>query len=313
MFDECLENLFDSVVEKEDGEQDRDFFKRRGSILRGKFTDMLDTSKAYTFLMVHHENRHIMNYEAELGSNYKVIFHLNMRDRDTGKDMGRCVTENLESIGVKYVPIYKSPEEALQVLRGEGQYPMYGFIVRREQRILRVSAADIIQREESDLGNHNKWQNMLWTFLQNKCHYTVEDYVREYAQDLDMPRDQLGRVMKPENLIQEVMNMIVSTITSLYKSTTKYNVHMRRFRMDKEIDGALPPILRFHLGQLRRLQITDHTHAMIGYNAIYDYFRHHQTLKNIRLLIRFFALHDGPEMDIRQQEYCKCLHSLLTN
>lgn len=309
MLDECLERIFGQEIVQEEGEPDRDFYKRRGGILRTQWTDLLNPSHAYTFLMVHHENRHIMNYEKELGEKYSVLYHLHTRKKgvDVVDDEG---VEFLKGSGIQSVKVFESPEEALKCLR---ENPIYGFIVRKDARVLRVSAGKILQHEESDLGNHNKWQNMLWTFLQNKCHFTVEDYIREYAQDLELPRDHLGRVMQPDKLIQEVIQMIVSTITNLYKSTTKYSVHTRKFRMDKEMDGALPPILRFHLGQLRRLQITDHTHAMIGYTAVYDYIRHHQTLKNIRLLIRFFAMHDGPEMDVRQQEYCKTLHSLLTN
>lgn len=316
MMDECLQELFtDDVIVKNENETERDYFMRRGQILRNRFTGLLDVSKTYTFLMVHHENRHIMDYTEEFGDNYKVFFHLNTKDR---KDF---LMENFERVpeleekGVKYVRVYDSPEHALMCLRDNNPYPSYGFIVKRQNAsgIIRVSMPHIVEREETDLGNHNKWQNMLWSFLQNKDQFTVEDYVKKYASDIVLPTDSLGRLVEAPYLVTTVVESIVQILYTLYRSTTHYTIKTRRFKMNKEMDASLAPILRFHLGQLRHLQVTQHTHATITHEAVFDYVRHHQSLKNIRLLIRFFASYKGPEMSFRQTECFSLLDKMLSN
>jgi len=59
--------------------------------------------------------------------------------------------------------------------------------------------------------------------------------------------------------------------------------------MNLEADKQLPPILRFHLAQLRHIQITTHHFAPISIKAVYHYLCLHNTMKNIRLLIQFFS------------------------
>jgi hypothetical protein len=47
--------------------------------------------------------------------------------------------------------------------------------------------------------------------------------------------------------------------------------------------------MRFHMSQLRNIQVTTHDHSMISPHAIYHYLCHHQPMKNLRLLIKYFA------------------------
>ena len=50
-------------------------------ILRNKFVASLNPEMAYEFIIIHHENVHIINYTNVLGENYKELIHVNTKNR----------------------------------------------------------------------------------------------------------------------------------------------------------------------------------------------------------------------------------------
>jgi hypothetical protein len=76
---------------------------------------------------------------------------------------------------------------------------------------------------------------------------------------------------------------------NLYRTTTTYNPVTNRFKMNKQLDETYHPMLRFHLAQLRYIQVSDHANRYITPKSVYDYLCHHHTLKNVRMLIKYFA------------------------
>jgi hypothetical protein len=78
-------------------------------------------------------------------------------------------------------------------------------------------------------------------------------------------------------------------IYAAYKATTTFNRNTKRFYIIREVDATLSPIMRFHMAQLRNIQITTHDHSIISPQAVYHYLCHHQTIKNLRGLVKAFA------------------------
>ncbi len=300
MLDEALHEMFCSEQPFEDSSEHR-------KEVRDKFTSHLDETLSYTFLLVHHENSHIMDYTVELGEKYHKVFHIGTRSRTEHMSIPRHKV--LEDIGVRYAQAFENATEALNTLTDK----MYGIIVYREDgTLLKVSHTSIVEREECDLGNPNKWVNILWVYMQNKPHYQIKDYVSKYAPKLDLPKDPQGRELSPSYIVHTVMCTMQDILYGLYLSTTTYFVEYRRFRMDKVADGKLSPILRFHLAQLRYLQINNHTHSILTMKAVYHYMCHHTTIKDIRLLISFFASNNDFSMRPRQALCFKVLSELLS-
>lgn len=310
MLDEILTKYFPNAVQPIDETEktDKQVMREHSRALRDAFCAHLDVKKAYSFLLVHHENRHVMDYTSELGENYGVLFHLATRDRDT------LVTEDLSSqpfasIGIKYSTVFDTPEDALTYINNNN---VYGFVVKRPDGMLKVSVDDIVVKEECDLGNPNKWQNMLWVYMQNKPHYHIDDYIKQYAPNLSYPIDGMGRTLAPTYIIHTVVCTMRDILYGLYLSTTSYYPNVQKFKMNKDIDASLAPILRFHLAQLRHLQVTSHTHGLLTPKAVYHYICHHQTLKNIRVLIHHIATSGGAyKMKYRQAECFGILDQLL--
>lgn len=255
--------------------------------VRERFAEILDADKAYSFVLVHHENRaeRGVDYTATCGERYAKLVQIVVRDRAT--------MEELEDVAVADAPtlhraeVFPTPQAALDELR-RGDKPVYGIIVKRADGALwKVCRAETVAREERDMGNPNKWQNMLWVYMQNKEHYRVADYAKE--NNIAGVLAENDRLLEPNFIVNTVFNHMRDVLYGLYRETTQYYPRFRRFRMDREADAALPKMLRFHLGQMRHLQVTEHTHGILTPIAVYHYLCHHNTVKNIRLLIQFFA------------------------
>jgi hypothetical protein len=281
----------------------------RSQALRDAFTAQLDVTKSYAFVLVHHENGHIMDYTQEFGAEYAELIHISTRDRTT-LSAESLITDPLAAWGIKYAQRFSQPDHAVAYM---AENNVYGFIVKKvDGQLLKVSSAHIVTREECDLGNPNKWHNMLWVYMQNKPSYHINDYIHEFAADLEFPTDSLGRDMAPTYIIHTVICTMRDILYDLYVATTAYNPSITKFRMNKMVDASLPPILRFHLAQLRHFQVNGHSHAFLTPKAVYHYICHHQTLKNTRTLINFFATTSGHNMTFRQAECFGVLNQLLS-
>jgi hypothetical protein len=297
MFDDSLAKMFPDTASDE---------------VRDKFTSHLDVTKSYAFVLVHHENTKCMDYTPLFGDAYAALVHISTRDRVTMEEED-LTTEPLSSMGVKYSTRYETPSQGIaHVLTNPST--SYGLIVRtNDNKLLKVSSEEVVRREEYDLGNANVWVNLLHVYLLNKRHFHVDDYIREFLTDgLQYPVDSRGREMAPTYIIHTVVCTMRDILYDFYVRTTTFNPTTVRFRMNKDMDNSLPPIIRFHLAQLRHIQVNDHSFAFLNPKAVYHYIVHHQTMKNIRKLIQHLAEDGAPLMTPRQAECFVTLNNLLS-
>ena len=278
MFDEAISKIFqvpyptDKVSSKE---------------LRNKFTDYLDKSKAYTFILVHYQNSHTMNYAPVIGEEYAKLVHIVTRSRGSLVD-DDISTQPFANMGIAYSRQFSSPYDALKYMRSNPC--TYGIYVNAVSgKSYKVSNEGIIKYEEHNLKNPNIWHNMIAVYIQNKQEYKITDYQTEFCQKFENPKDSQGKELVPTYLIHTVICNMRDVLYDAYIQTTTYNAKAKRYYMNKEKDKEFASIIRFHLAQLRNFQITTHTQSIITQRAVYHYICHHQTLKNLRLLIKYFA------------------------
>jgi hypothetical protein len=261
--------------------------------IRKAFTHYLNPARAYAFILVHHENKHVADYTQRFGANYAKLVHIVTRDRASNLTIDEQLDNDI--FVNKIVNPYKfaSSVEAVKFVEmsvHKGNKDMYGFIVTKSDgKRLKVSSDEISTREEFDLGNPNMWINMLHVYIQNKPHYKITNYQATYCPDLMVPLNNKGQPLAPTYIIHTVICSIRDVVYQSYKNTTSFNSNTKRFYIQKAQDAALAPIMRFHMAQLRNIQITTHNHAALSPHAIYHYICHHQTMKNLRLLIKYFA------------------------
>lgn len=254
---------------------------------REAFTALLDKSKAYAFLLVHYENKHIIDYSEYFDKNdkYAEIILLNTRDRAS---LAEC-DAGIELESNKYKKTFSSPVDAITYLRTAECKP-YGIVVKKQDgRFIKVSMPDVVELEEKNLGNPNPWINMLNVYIKNKQTYKITDYQKEFVPELVIPVTSRGRELAPTYLIHTIVCNMRDILFNAYINTTTYNPTTKYYNFNKENDATYAPIMRFHLAQLRQLQVTTHNHAILTPQAVYNYICHRQTIKNLRLLISYFA------------------------
>lgn len=280
MFNEALAKLLNDDVPVS---------KNDSIALRNKFTSYLDKNKAYAFILVHHENKHIMDYSDIFGENYSVLIHMSTIDRITlqqdhnSDDINKLLINN-----DKYILKFSSPNEAIHYIRNNSNaYAIIG--TTSSGKKLKISIDAIVEREENDLGNPNVWQNMLWVYIKNRPNYKITDYQEEYVKDLEIPKTYRGRELAPTYLIHTVICTMRDILFKIYNLTTTYDVEKKRYTINKDADSIYPSVIRFHLAQLRNIQITKHNFAPLTEKTVYQYICHNQSLKNLRLLIKYFG------------------------
>jgi len=278
MFDEALSKIYNTSIPTD---------KQSSMNLRKMFTDELDHNKVYSFILVHYQNSHTIDYSSRFGTEYANLVHILTKSRNS------IIEDDISSKpfsqkGILYTTRFNSPDEALQYIQTTDN--TFGLIITDENgKRWKVSREEIIKHEEYDLGNPNVWYNMIAVYIKNQQHYKIIDYQRDFCPNLEIPKNSQGQELAPTYLIHTVICTMRDILLDAYIQTTDYNSKTKRYWMNKDSDKEFEPIIRFHLAQLRNIQLVYHNHAMLTPKAIYHYICHHQTIKNLRLLIKFFA------------------------
>lgn len=313
MLDEILFDFYKNLFTAEEIQNEKPYLISKK--IREYFTNNLDSSKAYEFLILHHENKHIIDYTSVLGENYKVMFHINTKQRDTleEQDIHSVAIPTLVNLGVKYPLQFANIKEASSHI--DNAYT-YGIIVKKvidnQVRLFKISTQGIQFREETDPCNPNVWMNMLAVYMKNKADYHINDYISHYATGIEFPMDNNGKPLDPTYLIHTAICTIKDSLYNLYVATTSYYPKYKRFKMNKELDKQYAPIIQYHLAQLRNQQVTIYTDKMINANNVYYYLCQCNNVKNIKTLIQFFALNSINEMPPRTTMCFTILNSLLS-
>jgi hypothetical protein len=283
--------------------------------LRQKFAEEhLNPDNAYAFILVHHDNKHIMDYTSTLGENYAKLVHIVTRNRMSFED-DNLANQPLVHVGIIYPTSFAMPKFGLTYLRTAPN--AYAIMVTTvEGKRIKVSDAAIVRREDYDLGNPNVWHNMLHVYIQNNPQYKIVDYIKEFSVAVTEPISSDGSALSPTYIIHTALCTIRDIIYRFYIATTKYFPKTRRYKIDIEQDRDLPGNIRFHLAQLRNYQITTDIDKILSEKAVYHYICHNQTMKNLRLMIKFFAEQCAEGVDTgipaRASECIRILNNLLT-
>ncbi len=291
MLDEVLYELYKKNVDISD--------PNISLTLRNLFTSNLSPLFAYEFVLVHYENKHIVDYSNILGEGYKYLFHINSKNRISLNDED-IKSKPLESIGIKYPHYFSNLEEAIQYASTSENSLI---IKKANKKIYKVSNDMILHKEEVHSNNYNQWYNFIYVYMLQKPNYTINNYMQEFYPEL-------SNVVPAEIVVNQVFAVMTDIIYNLYVATTNYYPKYKRFKTDLDIDRTLNPVIRFHLAQLRHQQTTLHSKAIITQKEVLNYLCHSNNIKNIKKLIYYFAIINNHDMPKDTLELFK---QLLTN
>lgn len=258
--------------------------------LRELFTNNLNPLYSYEFVLVHHENKHIIDYTKELGENYKYLFHINTKNRLTL--CHESIEEHpLEKVGILYSYLFKNVEESLIHLNEHEN--CYGIIIRNNDKLYKITNDKILHQEEFDPCNYNIWYNLLYVYMLNRQDYKIENYINTYGKNKYIKiYDLENKEIDPTYLIHTVISTIKDILYNLYISTTKYYPKYNRFKANMDLDKTFDNLLRFHLAQLRHLQIVLYKKHILVQKNIINYLCQNNNIKNIKKLIKYFSINN---------------------
>ena len=314
MFDEILFKIFKEHISAEEVSaltSDEISLK-----LRNLFVQHLDPSMAYEFIIVHHENKHIVDYSGLLGNDYMELFHINTKHRNLliENDIIASIIPSLFERGVKYPLQFNNIQEAYAHINSSQH--SYGLIVKKmvegKVKLYKISTDAINYREETDPCHPNIWINILSVYMKNKTEYTIKDYIANYNPNINLPLDNNNQKIDPTYLIHTIISTIKDSLYSYYKATTIYYPNYNRFKMNKDMDKQFPPIIQYHLAQLRNLQVNTYKTKMINMGNVYHYLCQCNDVNNIKTLIQFFASNPINEMPPRTSMCFAIMTSLIS-
>jgi len=246
------------------------------TVLRGLFTANLSPLFSYEFVLIHHENIHIINYSKELGDNYKCLFHINTKNRITLTEEN-LDNKPLEYLGIKYPHKFQNPEEAINFLSTNDN----SIIIKKPTgKLFKVSSDKISHCDEVNANNYNQWYNLLYVYMLQKPDYNINQYVAEFLSNED-----ISPYINAYNDINTAFMIMTEVIYNLYIATTNYYPKYKRFKVNLDLDRTLNPVMRFHLAQLRHHQTTSYQKAIITQKEIFDYLCHSNNIKNVKKII----------------------------
>lgn len=276
-----------------------EMFNEALPISREELMQNLDKNIVYTFGIIHYENKKYINYTNEFGENYKKIMLLDTKEKYTGINVD--ITLDFGILNPKKITLKE----------GYLLNNIYGLIFEYNNKRYKITPNNIIFQEETDFGYPNVWRNMIWIYQKNMEDFHISDYIKTYNKEIDYPLDNNGEKLDPTYLIHTTMISMRDILYNLYTTTTVYFKQYNRFKMSKDIDSKLPPILQYHLAQLRRQQITIYVEDTITDKEIFYYLCYSNPMKNIIALINFFATNSGYDILPRSSQCITILNNLL--
>jgi hypothetical protein len=314
MFDEILFKYFNKHITPEEvSSLTTDEMSLK---LRNLFVAHLDPNMAYEFIIIHHENKHIIDYTGLLGENYMEMFHINTKQRDTliENDIISSIIPSLHEYGIKYPLSFTNINDAYNHINTTPY--SYGLIVKKvvegKVKLYKISTDAINYREETDPCHPNIWMNILSVYMKNKVDYTIKDYITNYNPTINLPLDNNGQKIDPTYLVHTIISTIKDSLYSYYKATTTYYPKYNRYKMNKEMDKQFPPIIQYHLAQLRNLQVNTYKTKIINMGNVYHYLCQCNDVNNIKTLIQFFASNPINEMSPRTSMCFAIMTSLIS-
>jgi hypothetical protein len=248
----------------------------KNSLTRDLFTSNLSPLYSYEFVLVHHEDKHICNYDEELGENYKYLYHINSKNRLTLKE--EVITNKpLEYLGIRYMDVFRNANDAIEYLNNN---PMSFIIVKKEQRLYKVSTDKILHLEEVNANNYNIWYNLIYVYMLQKPNYNINEYLKEFIKE-----DEIEVYKDSYENINMIFKTICDLLYNLYVATTNYYPKYKRFKVNLDLDKTLAPVFRFHLAQLRYKQVSLYTKGIIKQEEVFKYLCHSNNIKNIKKII----------------------------
>lgn len=145
-----------------------------GGMSRDEFTDLLEPNNCYYFVIVHHENKYVIDYTERFGEEYKKLIHVFTRNKETQE-----LVDN--SLDMFEKPLhFNNYEDAIVFLNSD--IKSEGIIVKRyveetqKTSLMKIHSDSYWIQKQQNPNYPNRWFCYLDIYKTNNPDFKITDY-----------------------------------------------------------------------------------------------------------------------------------------
>lgn len=292
MFDECLREYCDSIN------------------VRQEFLNSLDIDKCYHFVIVHYENKNLMDYTTRFGPQYKKLIHILTRDKKTQQDI------NIRLNCVDYPLIFDNYESALNELMKNNN--IEAIIVKRKDmdtkkmHICKICSENFMIKKNKSPNYPNIWYSYLSIYQKNDNKFRIKDYqeLKGITEEIIIGTKKVDITGMFFTLFKESSNMIYNLIINF----TDFDFANNRFEKKKNdefmiLNNSECNTLKKQISIMQNLIIKK---VIKNTNDIINHLRNHITVYNfVDMLYGIRFLLDKKMIKNSNKYYIKFINLLI--
>jgi hypothetical protein len=262
--------------------------------VRDEFVKNLDKNKCYFFIILHHENKYIVDYTNVYGTNYKKLVHIITRDKDTQ-------IEEYNTLSLDYLikpKKFTNLSEAKEWLNNNNNCYKEGLIIKRKNQennkniLIKIPSDQytLIRIEKPNYSN--VWVGCIEIFQRNNSSYNPDNYLQKYYPDKIKSNLDITGVLHFifKNLSYELYNIYTfftyyDQTNGLYekKNQDVYNKLFDNHQL-KTLNNQVQKLQYYQYKYLKRsyrqVDILNHLRNHTSPNDIYNMIKEHKVLVN---------------------------------
>jgi hypothetical protein len=255
--------------------------------VRDEFVKNLDKNKCYFFIILHHENKYIVDYTNVYGTNYKKLVHIITRDKDT-----QLEEHNTLSLDYLIKPKqFSNLSEAKEWLNNNNNCYKEGLIIKRKNQennkniLIKIPSDQytLIRIEKPNYSN--VWVGCIEIFQRNNSSYNPDNYLQKYYPDKIKSNLDITGVLHFifKNLSYELYN--IYTFFTYYDQTNGLYEKKNQDIYNKLFDNHQ---LKTFNNQIQKLQYYQYKYLKRSYRQvdILNHLRNHTSPNDIYKMIK---------------------------
>jgi hypothetical protein len=284
-----VDNSYFFTDKKSHGEMFNEILKQHypnSENVRDEFVKNLDKNKCYFFIIIHHENKYIIDYTNIFGNDYKKLVHIITRDKNTQ-------VEEYNNLNIDYLV---KPKQFNNIIEAKewlniNTISKEGIIIKRKniennKNILIKIPTDSYTLIRFEKPNYsNVWIGCIEIFQRNNSKYNPDNYLQKYYPDKIKPNIDITGIIYfiIKNLSKELFN--------IYNYFTKYNQNNNKYeKLNSNIYNKLfgNNELKTFCNQIQRLQNYQYKYLKNNYKQldILNHLRNHTSPNDIYNMIK---------------------------
>lgn len=197
-----------------------EMFNEALGISRESFEELLDINKCYYFVLVHFENKYIIDYTPKFGDNYKKLILVISRSKETQ------IETNEKILNIDSANKFNSYEEA--VIWFKNLEIKEGIIIKRKNNetnkniLIKIPSSYYSTMRHEKPNNINIWINCIEIFQRNDKTYSPNTYLNKYYPTCKLPISVIS-------ILDFIIKQLSDELLSIYNYFTAYDVLNNKF------------------------------------------------------------------------------------